>query len=129
MLRRRRIMPRRVVAEQDHFDVLEPHHTVGFRPAPIIANAHAEVGAHRSPHTPTQIPDLEVALFQVLERAPGLVFGVPGQMDLAILADDAAALVDQDRGVETVAALTASFEFGKAQIEAEPQALRLTKQW
>src|SRR5262249_56454895 len=123
-----RVVPRRVVAEQDHFDALEPHHTVGFRPAPIIANAHAEVGVHRSPHTPAQVSDLEVALFQMLKRAPGLVFGVPGQMDLAILADDAAALVDQDRAVEAVAALTAAFEFGKAQIEAEAQALRLAEQ-
>ena len=90
----------RVVAEQHHLDALQPHDAIGLRPAPVIANAHAHVGIHRAPDGEAEIADLEVALLEMLESAPGLVLGMAGQVDLAVLADDLPGPVDQDRRVE-----------------------------
>ena len=47
-----------------------------------------------------EIAGLEIALFEMLVAARGIELVVAGQMHLAVLADDGARLVDQDRGVE-----------------------------
>src|ERR1700761_3732485 len=39
----------RVVAEQDELDALHSHHPVGLGPAPIVADAHSDIGAERAP--------------------------------------------------------------------------------
>ena len=114
-----RVLGRGVVAEEDHLDALQPHDAVGLGPAAVVADAHAEDAAQGAPHRKAQIADLEIAFFQVLEFPRGVVFGVPGKVHLAVLADDRPRLVDQDRGV--VAAHPARL-FGQLGIaEAEPQ--------
>ncbi len=121
-------MARRVVAEHDHLDVLQAHHAVGLGPAPVIADAHAEVAAHRLPHAKAQVADLEVALLQVLEGAPGLVLGVARQVDLAVLAGDLAGAIDQDRRIEAMHRAAALLDLGKAEADADAEALRLVEQ-
>ena len=109
---RRRVVQRRVVAEHHHLDALQAHDAVGLRPAPVVADAHAHDAAEGAADREAEIADLEIALLQMLERALRLVLGVAGQMDLAVLADDAAVALDQDRGVE--AALAAVFRASSA---------------
>ena len=92
----------RVEAEHDHLDALQAHHAVDLGPAPVIADAHAEDAAHEAPDRKAEVARLEVALLQVLVRALLVELGVAGQVHLAVLADDGALLVDQDRGVEVV---------------------------
>lgn len=83
----------RVVAEQHHFDALQTHDAVGFGPAAIVADAHANDAAKGSPHIEAQVAHFEVALFEVLKGAMGFIFGVTRQVDFAVLADDAAFLI------------------------------------
>ena len=57
--------------------------------------------AHRrADHREAEIADLEIALLQMLHLAARIVFGVAGQMHLAVFQQDIAVRVDQDRGVE-----------------------------
>ena len=98
-----RIDRRRVVAEHDHLDALQAHDAIGLRPAAVVADAHAEDAAHGAPHREAEIARLEIALLQMLERALGVELGMAGQVHLAVLADDLAVAVDQDRGVEVMA--------------------------
>src|SRR5712664_2483580 len=94
------VLDRRVVAERDDLDPLQPHDAVGLGPAPVVADAHADDAAEGPAHGEAEIADLEIALLEMLEAAPRLVLGMAGKVDLAVLADDARALVDEDRGVE-----------------------------
>ena len=57
----------------------------------------------RAPDRKAEIARLEIALLEMLERARRIVVGVAGQMHLAVLADDPAVAVGQDRGVEALA--------------------------
>src|SRR5262245_4117664 len=91
-----RNMRRRVVAEQHELRTLERHHPVRLRPAPIIADAHARDAAECAPDRKTEIADVEILLLEMLERQAFLVVGVPRQVNLAVLADDLAGLVDED---------------------------------
>ena len=128
VLGRGRVVHRRVVAEQDHLHALEPHHAVGLGPAPVIADAHAEQPAEGAPDRPAEVAHVEVALLEVLEGAPRLVLRVAGQMDLPVLADEAARLVDQDRGVEAPGPAAVRDELGVAQAEADAEAPRLVEE-
>src|SRR5439155_4386687 len=64
----------------------------------IVADRHPHHAAKGLGHAETAAR-LEIALFQMLEFAPGLVLGMAGQMDLAISGDDRAASIDQNGGV------------------------------
>ena len=119
---RRRVVQGRVVAEQHHLDVLQAHDAVGLGPAPVVADAHAHVAAERLEHREAEIADLEVALLEMLERPLGLVLGMARQMDLAVLADDLAVALDQDRGVEAPDPPVLVGELGVAQAEAHRRA-------
>src|SRR5262249_31316187 len=66
----------RVVAEHDQLDALQSHHAVGFRPAAIVAYAHADDAAQGAPYGKAEVPRLEIALFQMLERTLRVVFRV-----------------------------------------------------
>ncbi len=97
---RGRVVQRRVVAQHHHLDVLQTHHAISLGPAAVVADAHAHVAAERLEHREAEIADLEVALLEVLERPLGLVLGMARQVDLAVLAGDAAVTLDDDRGIE-----------------------------
>ena len=84
--------------------------------------------AHGARHRPAEIADLEIALLEVLEGAPGLVLGMARQVDLAVFQRDRARLVDQDRGVEAARAAVLPRQLGEAEIEADAERLRLVEQ-
>ena len=93
-----RIVIRRVVAYQHHLGAAQRMLAVGFRPAAIVAQSHAEnalVPAERSAERrKTEVSALEIALLEVLETTPRLVFGVARQVNLAVFPDDLGVLVD-----------------------------------
>src|SRR5882672_8123776 len=88
--------------------------------------------AGRTHYRPAEIADLEISFLQVLEAPPWFVLDVAGQVNLAVLRDDGAALIDQDRGVEAAraAALLQQFRITEIKSDADragdiEQALRL----
>ena len=85
----------RVVPEEDHLRAFEGQHAVGFRPTAIITNARADDAAECTPGVEPKIPDIEIELFEILERMFGNVLGNAGEMNLAELADDPAIAADQ----------------------------------
>src|SRR5947209_20422417 len=89
----------RVVAEHDHLDALQPHDAVGFGPAPIVADAHAENPAERAPDGKTEVARLEITLFEMLEGALLIELSMTGQMHFAVLADNLRLAVDKARRV------------------------------
>src|SRR6202162_2739376 len=95
-----RVVVGRVVAEHNHFDALKAHHSIGFRPAAVVADAHAHDAAEGAPDPETVVARLEIALLEVLMLAVRLRLRVAGEMDLPIFADYGAVPVDEDRGVE-----------------------------
>src|SRR4029453_9432362 len=119
---------RRVVAEHDHLDALQAHDAIGLGPPSVVADAHAHDPAEGAEHAESEITDLEIVLLQMLALPPFDSVGRARQMDLAVLADDAAALVDEDGGIE--APLPAAFfvELGIAEMEADLQPLRFCEQ-
>ncbi len=121
----RRVVQRRIVAEQDHLHALQAHHAIGFRPAPVIADAHAHDAAERARHGKSQVADLEIGFLQVLGLAPGLVVGMPRQVHLAILQRDAPRLVDEDRRVEAPypPVLLRQLRIAQHEADAEPPGL------
>ena len=88
---------------------------------PTIAPCARHTGKPRLPH-------LEVALLQVLERRVGHRLGGAGQVDLAVLADDAAVRADEDRGVEAAGRAVFLAELGVAEMEPDPEPPRLVEQ-
>jgi hypothetical protein len=114
-------MRRRVVAEQDEFDALHAHDPIGLGPAPIVADAHSDIGAECAPDRKAKISWLEIALLQVLKGIVRPVVGMAGQMHLAILADNLRVLVDQDRGVVAACRAVLLGQFGVAQIETDAE--------
>ena len=102
LVRHLRIHRRRVVAEHDEFDALQSHHPVDLRPAAVVADAHPHDRALVLPDVEAEVAGQEIALLQMLEGAGRVVFGMAGQMHLAVLADDLALAVRQDRGVEVL---------------------------
>ena len=109
-----------VVAEQDHLHALQAEHPVGLRPAAVVADAHPEDPVKGAPHRKPEIADLEVALFEMLERRFGKVVRVSGEMDLPVFRKDLTA-VHQDRGVEATDAVRLPDEFGVAEVEADAE--------
>src|SRR5690606_10058317 len=87
----------------DHLHALQAHHAIGLRPAAVVADAHAEASAEKIPDAETEIARFEIAFLEMLEASVALVLGMTGQVDLAVLGDDSASLVDDDRRVEAVA--------------------------
>ena len=124
---RRGVVHRRVVAEQDHLGPLQAHHTIGFRPAAVIAQGHAHHAA-KAPPDAEFAARLEVALLQMLEGAPRLMLIMSGQMDLAVLPDYGAVLPHQDRGIETALDAALDHQLGIAQVEPDAQLARRVEQ-
>src|ERR1043165_1584728 len=110
-----RIDRRRVVAEHDHLDALQAHHTIGLGPAPVVADTHAHDPAHGAPYREAEIARLEIALLQMLEGALRIELGMARQVYLAVLADDLAVAVNEDGSVIVMAV---GGKFREAQIEA-----------
>src|SRR5947209_7502434 len=106
----------RVVAEHNHLDALQPHDAVGFGPAPIVADAHAENPAERAPDGKTEIARLEIALFEMLEDALSIELGMAGQMHFTVLADDCSHTIDENRRVEMA---SLGRQFGIAEREGD----------
>ena len=121
---------RRVVPDEHHLDPLKAEHTERLRPAAVVADRHPEDAAERPPDREAEVADLEVALLEVLERDVRPVVGVAGQVDLPVLADDLPVRPDEDRGVEPACAPLAGRldQFGVAEVEAHPEALRLLEE-
>ena len=69
-------MGRRVVATKDQFDALHAHDTISLGPAPIVADAHADISAEGAPDRKSQIARLEVTLLEMLKRIMRPVIGV-----------------------------------------------------
>src|SRR5215469_8895443 len=90
------VLGRRVVAERDDLDALQPHDAEGFRPAPVVADAHADDGVEGAPHFEALVADIEIALFEMLERRVGQMLGMPRQVNLAIAADDPPVVLYED---------------------------------
>jgi hypothetical protein len=88
------VQARRVVAEHDQLDLLQPSTPPRLRPAPVVADHQAEVqrlAAHRrANHRETQVAHFEEAFLQVLDLPQRVVFRMPGQMHLAVLQHDLA---------------------------------------
>src|SRR3546814_18141782 len=84
------VVARRVVAQRDNLGTLQAHDAEGLGPAPVVTDAHADLGSHGRPDTEALVADLEILLLKVLERRLRLVVGMARQMDLAVTADDAA---------------------------------------
>jgi hypothetical protein len=95
-----RVDRRRVEAEHHDLDALQPHDAVGLGPAPVVADAHADDAAEHAPDREAEVARLEIALLEMLMGALRVELVMPGQMHLAVLADDGAVAIDQDRGVE-----------------------------
>jgi hypothetical protein len=55
----------------------------------------------------------------MLEWAPWLVLTVAGEVDLAILADNAAGGLDEDRGIEATHIVSSPLDLGKAEMETD----------
>src|SRR3984893_6559280 len=123
-----RYMGRRVVTEHYHFDPLQAHHAVGLRPSAIVADAHADDSVERPPRAKPQVAYVEVALLEMLERILRPMVGMPGQMDLAVLADDAGLAIDDDRGVVVARLLILDRQFRVAEVKPHLQSLRFVEQ-
>src|SRR5262245_43296412 len=128
VLGRGRVVHGRVVAKADQLYTLKAHDPVRLRPAPVIADAHADQAAERAPHREAQVPHLEVALLEVLERPIGLVLGMAGEMDLPIAPDDLARAIREDGSVEAACAAPLVDELGVAEAEAHAEAARLVEE-
>src|SRR3546814_10609982 len=79
----------------------------------------------RAPDREAEVARLEIALLQVLPGTLAVVFGMPRQVYLAVLADDLPGVVDQDRRVEAVTLLG---QLGIAEVEADAEFLGLLEQ-
>src|SRR5450830_533174 len=82
------IEQRRVVAERDQLHALERKYAVGFRPASVIADGHAEFTAKGLEHGKAEITHLKIHFLEILKWMLRMNLTVPRQMHLAVLADD-----------------------------------------
>src|SRR5437764_15037259 len=92
------VLDRGVVAERDDLDALQPHDAVGLGPAPVVADAHAHDRVLHAPDAEAFVPDIEIALLEMLKRRLRQMLGMAGQVDLAVPAYDAAVGIDPGRG-------------------------------
>ena len=114
-------MNRGVVSQHDQLHPLQTHDPEGFRPAPVVADTHAHPSAKGLEGRKSQIAGFEIAFFEMLKRSPRFVLSVAGKVDLAVFADDIAALVDQNGGVEMMGAPALAHHFRVAQIKANTE--------
>src|SRR6266853_5157512 len=122
------VLDRRVVAEGHDLDPLQPHNAPGFRPSPVVADAHPNDGVKDAPYFEALVADVEIALFEMLEASIGQMLGMPGQVDLAVASDDPPVALDEDRGVVVPDLALLLGQLGIAEIEAHTQLLRQVEQ-
>src|SRR4029450_92986 len=100
--RGRGVVARRVLADAHQLDALQTEHAVRLRPAPVVADEHADGAAERRVHGKAEVAGLEVALLEVLEPPPRLVLTMAGEVDLAVPAYLGAVGTHEHRRVEPV---------------------------
>jgi hypothetical protein len=103
---------------------LQSHDPIGFGPAPVVADAHADDRILHPPHPKALVADVEIALFEVLERRLGEMLGVPRQVDLAVAPDDMPRRINEDRCVVMARLATFPGQLGIAEIEADAELSR-----
>jgi hypothetical protein len=108
-----------------HLDALQAEDAKRFRPAPVVADAHAEHAVEHTPRRKAEVAGLEIALFEMLVTAVRIEFVVTGEMHFAVLADDHPRLVHQDRRVEM---MPVGREFRIAEAHGHGDALCLLEQ-
>ena len=118
------VIGRRVVAERHDFGALQCHDAERLGPAPVVADAHADDGVKGAPHLEALVADIEIALFEVLERCVRQVLGMPQATNLAVTAEDMAVGADQERGVVTPGFALFLGQLGIAQIKPDLQLAR-----
>ncbi len=91
-----RVVDRRVVADEDQLDACERQAPVGLGPAAVVAGRHADDAAE-GPEGREAVAGLEVAPLEVLEPRHGSYSSWPGQVHLAVVADDRPVALDEDR--------------------------------
>src|SRR5216684_4650748 len=123
------VLDRRVVAERDDLDPLQAHDAVGLGPAPVVADAHADDRILHAPYWKALVADVEIALFEVLERRVRQVLRVPRQMDLAVAPDNMPGRVDQDRRVVMARLAVFPGQLGITEIEADGELAGEIEQW
>src|SRR5438477_1778756 len=122
------VLDRGVVAERDDLDALQSHDAVGLGPAPVVADAHAHDGALHAPDAEAFVPDIEIALLQMLKWRLRQMLGMAGEMDLAVPADDAAIGINEDRRVVMPRLALLLGQLGIAEIKADAELLREIEQ-
>ena len=123
------VFDRRIVAEGDDLDPLQPHDTIGLGPAPVVADAHADDRIKRPPDVEAFIADVEVPFFEMLKGRIRQMLGMAGQMDLAIAADDPAVALDQDGRVVMARLALLLCKLGIAEVKPDSQFLGQIEQW
>jgi len=118
-------LARRVEAKRYHFDPLEAHHPIGFGPAAIVADQHANDAVEGAPNGKAEIAWFEILLFKMLKRQMRPVVRMARQMDLSIFAENLA-VRPHDNGC--VVAPAVADGFGIAEIEADAAFGRRFKQ-
>src|SRR5689334_9303463 len=122
------VLDGRVVAERDDLDPLQSHDAVRFGPAPVVADAHTHDRVLHAPDAETFVPDIEIALLQMLERRLREMLGMAGEVDLAVAADDMPGGIDEDRGVVVPRRALLLRQLGITEIEADAELLREIEQ-
>ncbi len=115
---------RRVETEHHHLDALQSEDAKRLRPAPVVADAHAEDAVQHAPRRKAEVAGLEIAFFEMLVAAVRVKFVVAGEVNLAVLADDDPSLVHQYRRVEM---MPVGREFRVAETHGHGDAFRLLK--
>jgi len=80
-------------SQAHQLDSLHSHDAIGLRPAAIVADADADIGAESAPDREAEIARLEITLLKMLKRIMRPVVGVTWQTHLAIFADDRIAVL------------------------------------
>ena len=114
-------MARCVEAERHQLHPLQPHHPIGFGPAPVIADQHAEDAVKRPPHRKTEVAGLKILLFEMLKGQVWPVVGMARKMDLPIFPEDPAIRPNQYRRIVPPAVAAG---FGIAEIETDAELRR-----
>ena len=116
------IVGRRIVADTDELNALQPKNAPGLGPAAIVADHHPHdriaPGRACAKRRKAQIAIIEVALFKLLETRAGTRRDRARQVHLAVATENFAVVVDQDR---TVVAPAVRCPFGVADVEADAE--------
>src|SRR5207248_976265 len=114
--------------ERDDINPLQPHDAERLGPTPVVADAHADDSVKGAPHPEPLVADLEVALFEMLERRIGQVLRMPREVNLAVAPNDPPVGLDEDRGVVTTDLASLLRQLGIAKIKADPELPRQIEQ-